>query len=84
MKRKATSTSLDGDRAQPSAPMRKMTATVMMFLLRPKRSDSRPPITAPRVRAVVTRDSSKVDRASPPSARGSRRKGSAPEMTPVS
>ena len=77
-----------GASEQPSAPMRKMTATVIMLRLRPKRSDSLPPLRAPRaaptVRALVTIDSSKAVSARPPSATGFLRKGSAPEMTPVS
>ena len=65
-----------------------MTATIMMFFLRPYRSDRRPPITAPkaapRVRLEVTIDCWKALSPSPPSDAPLARKGSAPEMTPVS
>lgn len=68
--------------------MRKMTATVMMFFLRPNRSDRRPPTSAPTaaptVSPVVTRDSSKADSPKPPASGDSLRNGSAPEITPVS
>jgi hypothetical protein len=73
----------DGASALPNAPKKNKIAQNLKAPLRPKTSDSLPPISAP-IMAPNSSELTTLASSTPDSFRSALRNGSAPEMTPVS